>query len=332
MKTYRKLFTLTLLCCSTALFAQQGNHAQTDSLLKQGVMLNDAGKFADAIAKYDEVLKTEPNNMTAMYEKGFSLSVAGKSDEAIPCFEKVIASHQMPNAYVALANIYDNRSDFAQAEKYYQQGIAAFPNYGSLWYNLGLSYIRQKKYTQAEAAATESIKLNPKHVASYQVYGYATYFQGKNAMALMGISNFLMFTPPPQQARVAAAIIRQILKGAPNPGADPLAKTQQETIAKAVASATAGKTDLKAADSVSLQLTSAFKAIKGQSDQYNSPFFDRYFGGFFGAMAESNYMDVFTHVITVSLAPQENIAWLKSHTDDAKAFNVWLASQKRVMN
>jgi len=175
MKTYHKLWlALTLmLFCSTVLLAQQGgSHTQTDSLLKQGVALNDAGKFADAIAKYDEVLKTDPNNITAMYEKGFSLSAAGKNDEAILCFEKVIASRQMPNAYVALANIYDNRSDFARAEKYYQQGIATFPNYGSLWYNLGLSYIRQKKYTQAEAAATESIKINPKHVASYQVYGY----------------------------------------------------------------------------------------------------------------------------------------------------------------
>lgn len=330
MKTYRSLLLVTaLLFYPPFLFAQQGAHAQTDSLLKQGVTLNDAGKFAEAIAKYDEVLKTEPNNITAMYEKGFSLSVSGKADEAIPCFEKVIASHQLPNAYVALANIYDNRSDFAQAEKYYQQGIAAFPNYGSLWYNLGLSYIRQKKYNQAEAAAIESIKLNPKHVASYQVYGYATYFQGKNAMALMGLSNFLMFNPPPQQARVGATMVRRILNGTSNQGTDPLAKIQQETIARAVASATSGKANLKTADSVSLQLTSSFKAIKEQSARYSSPFFAKFFGDFFGAMAESNYMDVFSRVITVSLAPQENIGWLKSHADDAKAFNVWLSTQKR---
>jgi len=330
MRPYRSLsLVVALLFYSAVLFAQQTTHAPIDSLLKQGVTLNDAGKFAEAVAKYDEVLKTEPNNMTAMYEKGFSLSIAGKNDEAIPCFEKVIASRQIANAYVALANIYDNRNDFVQAEKYYQQGIAAFPNYGSLWFNLGLSYMRQKKYSQAEAAAIESIKLNPKHVASYQVYGYATYFQGKSAMALMGISNFLMFNPSPQQARVGATIVRQITNGVPNSGTDPLAKIQQETIAKAVGAATTGKANLKAVDSVSLQLTSAFKAIKEQSGQYSSPFFEKFFGDFFGAMANSNYMDVFAHVITVSLSPQENLAWLKSHIDDAKAFNVWLSAQKR---
>jgi len=332
MKPYRKaLLVLVILVYQTALFAQS-LPPHLDSLMKAGVILNDQGKFAEAIAKYEEVLKAEPNNMTALYEKGFSLSAAGKNDEAIPCFETVIASHQLPNAYVALANIYDNRSDFAQAEKYYQQGIAVFPNYGGLWYNLGLSYVKQKKYAQAESAAVESIKINPKHAGSYQVYGYSTYFQGKTAMALMCLSNFLLFNPPQQQARVSAIIVKQILSGAPNPQTDPVAKAQQETIAKAVASSLAGKTNLKPVDSVNLELTSAFKAIKDQSGQYNSTFFARYFGDFFGAIGESNNMDVFTHVITVSLNPQENLAWLKAHPDDIKAFNTWLTTQKRMMN
>ncbi|HEY9533047.1 MAG TPA: tetratricopeptide repeat protein [Mucilaginibacter sp.] len=321
---------MTFLICSAVLFAQNKNPG-VDSLLKQGVALNDAGKFAEAITKYDEALKIEPNNMTALYEKGYTLSVSGKADEAIPCFEKVIASRQMPNAYVALANIYDTRGDFTQAEKYYTQGIAAYPNYGSLWYNLGLCYLHQKKYEQAGAAAVESIKINQKHVASYQIYGFANYFQGKNAMALLGLSNFLMLVPPIQQGRVASAIVKQILNAKPDAKAEPMAKMQQEIIAKAVASATVGKTDLKGADSVSLQLKSAFKAINEQSAQYKSAFFEKYFGDFFGALANSDHMDVFTRVITVGLWPQENVIWLGTHIDGLKTYDAWKSSQTRVI-
>lgn len=329
MKTcHRLLLTLTFLICSAVLFAQNKNPG-VDSLLKQGVALNDAGKFAEAIAKYDEALKIEPNNMTALYEKGYTLSVSGKPAEAIPCFEKVIASRQMPNAYVALANIYDTRGDFTQAEKYYTQGIAAYPNYGSLWYNLGLCYLHQKLYPQAQSAATRSIKLNQKHAASYQIYGVAAYFQDKNAEALMGLSNFLLFNPPPQQAKVACVLVRGILVASPSPNAGPVAKMQQETIAKAATSATAGKTNLTAADSLTMQLTAVYKAIKAQEDQYGSVFFSKYFGNYFGDVADSNYMDIFTRFITVSLSPHDNLAWLKAHQDDIKAFNAWLKTEKR---
>lgn len=331
MKTFRKIqLSLVLVFCSAFLFGQR-LPPHLDSLMKAGVALNDQGKFDDAIARYDEVLKAEPNYIIALYEKGFSLSAAGRGDDAIPCFEKVIASHQVPNAYAALANIYDNRGDYVQAEKYYQQGIAAFPNYGSLWYNLGLCYLHQKKYQQAESAAVESIKMNPKHTASYQVYGFANYFQGKNAMALLGLSNFLMLLPPMQQGKVASAIVKQILNAKPDPKAGPIAKMQQEAIAKAAVSATEGKTGLNGADSISLQLKSVFKAVNEQAAQYNSPFFEKYFAGFFGAMANTEHMDIFARVITVGLWPQDNVIWLGAHVDGLKNYDTWKNTQTRVM-
>ncbi|WP_214073781.1 tetratricopeptide repeat protein [Mucilaginibacter sp. dw_454] len=329
MKSYHKLLlTLSLFICSVASFAQQ-LPPHLDSLMKAGLKLSDAGKFAEAIANYDEVLKAAPDNMGVLYEKGFTLSVSGKNDDAVPLFEKVIAIAKMPQAYAALANIYDVKGDFDKATKYYTEGIAVSPRDRNLWFNLAVSYTRQKKYTQAEQAATESIKIDRRHAGSHHIYAVACYLQGKNAQALLGFSNFLMLGPPPRQAAPDCMFIKAILHANPDPKADAMAKLQQETIAQAVTSSTAGKTNLTATDSLTMQLTAAYKAIKTQEDQYGSPFFSKYFGNFFGDIAATDYMDVYTRFVSVSLSPQENLAWLKAHPDNIKAFNTWLNTEKR---
>jgi len=44
---------------------------QFSDLIKQGVQLNDQGKYTEAIDKYNEALKLEPENAQANYEMAF---------------------------------------------------------------------------------------------------------------------------------------------------------------------------------------------------------------------------------------------------------------------
>lgn len=330
MQFYRKiLLTLMLLFCSAIIYAQENKQADVNALLKEGVALNDAGKYAEAIAKYEQILKADPNNMTALYEKAFTLTAWGKPDDAIPCFEKIIATTNSPTAYVGLANIYDNKGDFAKAKSMYLKGLAVAPKNNNLWFNLSVWYARQKDYVQSQSAAAEAIKGDMKHANSYRNYAVAAYQQGKNAEALLALSNYLTFGVQPNQARGACGIIKEILNASPNPSAVGIAKMEQQTIATASAAALAGKTNLTQIDSLTLQLTAVYKAIKQQQDQYGSVFFSKYFGNYFGTIADTPYMDIFTRFITVSLAVQENLAWLKARPDYIKEFNTWSATQKR---
>jgi Tfp pilus assembly protein PilF len=331
MKTCRSLlFTLTLSICVNTLFAQtQASH--TDSLMRSGIALTDAGKFTEAIAKYDEVLRAMPGAKPVLYEKATTLTAMGKYDDAIAIFEKLLADTKTPNIYAGIGDAYDMKGDYQTASNYYLKGIAQWPKDRNLWFNLSVCYTRQKKYPQAQGAAAEAIKADPRHFTSYRNYAIAAYLQGRNAEALLGLSNYLVFPMPPNQSAGACQILRQILRASPKPDVEPIAKLQQETIANAVGAATVGKENLKPIDSLNLQLTAVYKAIKAQEDQYGSPFFSKYFGNYFGDIATSNYMDVFTHVVAISLSPQENLAWLKGRLDDVKSFNQWLASQKRVM-
>jgi tetratricopeptide (TPR) repeat protein len=44
-------------------------------LIKEGVALHDRGDYDGAIAKYEEVLKDNPNNVLALYEQSYSYSM-----------------------------------------------------------------------------------------------------------------------------------------------------------------------------------------------------------------------------------------------------------------
>lgn len=47
--------------------AQSGENSAV--LLKKGITLHDKGDYAGAIKVYDEILKTEPENIEVLYEK-----------------------------------------------------------------------------------------------------------------------------------------------------------------------------------------------------------------------------------------------------------------------
>jgi tetratricopeptide (TPR) repeat protein len=345
MSIYCKLpITLLLLFCSITIFAQ-GKKTEANALIKQGAALHDAGKFADAIAKYDEALKVDPDNTGATYEKAFSLHALGKDDEGIPLLEKVIKENTEPGAYNLLGNIYDDKKDFDKSISYYNKGIAAFPKYQRLYYNLSVSYLFQKKYAEAEAAATEAIKLDQRHASSHRAYAMATYNEGKHVNSLLAWCNFLIIEPQTQRSVEACNYIKHILyanvKGNNMTvgGTDEQTRAQQMTIALgvsgglAISNAEAAKkgngTPVTALDSLSIPLQYIFKITDEKRDPGVSVFFNKYYAQFFGALAKTEYMDSFVRYITLSVFRNDDIAWLKEHQDNIKALTVWVNTYKR---
>src|SRR6478672_13201398 len=51
--------------------------------IEAGIKLHDAGKFEEAIAKYEEVLKLSPANMTALYELAYSFSANKEYEKSL---------------------------------------------------------------------------------------------------------------------------------------------------------------------------------------------------------------------------------------------------------
>ena len=61
-----------------------------NQLHKKAVKLFEQKRYIEAIAYYDEILKLEPNDFTALEMKAHSLHYSGKDEEAVTCFKKAI--------------------------------------------------------------------------------------------------------------------------------------------------------------------------------------------------------------------------------------------------
>jgi tetratricopeptide (TPR) repeat protein len=210
-KYYILLILLTLGCQN--IFAQNSEDAH--ALVKEGVQLNDVGKYAEAIAKYNEALKLDPNNLYANFEMAYSLFTSNKGNDGIPYLQKVIAAGTSltPGAYDLLGSIYDRDNQKDKAIEAYNAGIKANPAYQRLYYNLGLVYFRYKDYAEAEKNAIEAIKLDPKHASSQRMYALVCFHQNKRVPALLGFCSFILLEPNTARSVEAYNNIQHILQG-----------------------------------------------------------------------------------------------------------------------
>ena len=104
---YNSLLTAMLVFSFSSIFCQAAGSA--DSLVRQGVELGHKGKYTDAIAKFDEALKREPDNQMANYEMAYNLFVSGKQKVALPYLEKVVKLNpKAGGAFEMLGTVYDD--------------------------------------------------------------------------------------------------------------------------------------------------------------------------------------------------------------------------------
>jgi tetratricopeptide (TPR) repeat protein len=334
----KTVLTLLPLFCSGFLFAQNKNSA-AGLLLKQGIALHDAKKFNEAIAKYDEALKLEPDNFSILYEKGFSLFSSGKTDQAVPILEKVAASNKEPGAYDVLGSIFDDKNECEKAAKYYQAGIDAFPNYQRLRFNLSICYFRQNKYVEAEQASVKAIKLDPTHASSQRIYALATYEQGKHLNSLMAWCSFLLMEPQSERSVEACKYLKHILYyGIKDSNITLTANKDNQAdnlkIAIAATSGLALANKINGAlatslDSLILPLAYILKMGNQPKDAATPTFFSKFFADYFKALSATEYITAFSRYITLSTYRSENVAWLKAHEPEVKGLSAWVNSTKR---
>ncbi len=337
MKTFHKL--LLILFC---LFICSSAFSQTDidkkALLKQGIALNDSGKYDEALAKYSQIIKADPYFEDAYYETAYTLSAQGKEKDAIPFLVKLLALN--PNSaegFDMLGNIYDDLGQSDKAIEYYLQGIKVDSGYQRLHFNLAITYYRIKKYPESEDAAIRAIKLDPKHASSQRVYAMATYKEKKRGCSLMAWCSFLLLEPQSKRSSEAMAYVKNIVnfgitrkdEKSINISVNPDEGAGNLMMPMAVSTALDGKKNLSAVDSVQFQLKSLFEIGSTIADDKVKPFANNYYANYFENLAKSGNMPAFARYITLSIYKDENLAWFKDHDKELKDFQKWLADTKR---
>jgi len=343
MKNLNRLIWLAVIICfaATDLLAQTNT---ADSLIKQGTALHDQRKYDEAIAIYDQVLKTEPGYWKVNYEKGFTLYVSGKGKDAVPFLETALKT--TPNkgeTYDLLGSIYDDSNEPDKAITYYQKGIDAEPNNERLRFNLGVSYLRQNKNIEAERSEIEAIKLDPKHASAQRIYGLAVYNEGKKVCAVMAFCNFLLIEPQTQRSKQVYGYLEKIFKneeGKKNINLtldsvtkeiSPMSMANMSVNLAASARVELAKKDVDSVSNLELALKMIFETTGKLLDKPTTKrdFFWNFYADFFYKLAESGNLPAFTRYISLSAHKDEDLAWFKDNKKQLDDLDLWVRSTTR---
>jgi tetratricopeptide (TPR) repeat protein len=152
--------------------------------LQLGLVYEQAARYDDAVAQFDQVLKAAPDSKDALLGKGFALMTQGELDKAIVPLTAVVKATR--------------KGEFAGADS---QLAAAY-------FYLGVIGVKQNRPDVALTQLGHALKIEPTDSdAMYQV-GLAQLQQGKPAAAVATFRDALRFVPtgwcePYQQLQVA---------------------------------------------------------------------------------------------------------------------------------
>ncbi len=119
---------------------------------------------------YDQVIKLDPDNATALNNYGYMLAELGKRlDEAEKMITKAIKIRpNEPAFWDSLGWVYYQRGEYKKALKWVEKAVKAQPNDAELRYHLGMIYWKLNDREKALRELREAVKLDPRHSEAYE--------------------------------------------------------------------------------------------------------------------------------------------------------------------
>lgn len=190
-------------------------------LIDEGVKLHDAGKYDEAIEKYAQVLKENPDCDQAIYELAFSAQTKQDHAKALEYGYRLIKykSNLGSADYAIIGNSLDDTGKSKEAVDFYRAALkmlnddktAGIPK-ALIGYNLGISYSRLGKFVEAREAmknaAIANFSFASPHLALAKLFRAGKY----KIPSLLAACRFVTLEQATPRAKEAVSIIREILK------------------------------------------------------------------------------------------------------------------------
>ena len=137
-------------------------------LLGLGYAYQQAGRLADALARYDEVLAIAPDNLAARFNRGVVLDELGRT---------------------------------AEADRAYWDLLILAPDHVLTAKMLGERYVERGEYVSALLALEGAVEAEPRYADLQYLAGYASEQLGKRGAAARYYRGALMYAPDHEGAR-----------------------------------------------------------------------------------------------------------------------------------
>jgi arylsulfatase A-like enzyme/Tfp pilus assembly protein PilF len=153
--------------------------------LQEGEQLLEAGRNADAVQRFEEVLAIEPDNRFAVLRSGIALLKDGRIEKAIDRLERsTVLDPNRAEAHYALADAFMRNGSSQRAAVHWQEVVRLQPRRGEAWFNLGVAASRSDAAAEALSAFRTAVELEPDEAPMLAALAQAEAGAGNHAAAI----------------------------------------------------------------------------------------------------------------------------------------------------
>ena len=204
------------------------------ALIDEGNALEEQGRTAEAMARYEAAVQADPTCARAHLNRGNFFLATARIDEAGRAYEQAIAcdpryaaahfnmgnlncrvgayEHALQNyqaaariksdfadAFVAMANALDNLGRRREAIESYQRALTINPGYAQVHFNLSVLARSEGQHEQAAASLRKAIELRPDYSEAHHALGTALSSLGQLDAAETCLRRALSIAPGSEQ-------------------------------------------------------------------------------------------------------------------------------------
>lgn len=314
---------------------------QQQQLMREGVALHNKRDYDGAISRYQEVLKENPNNGSALYEMAFAYSMKKDYSKSMEYAYKAAQyrGDTLPLVYTLIGNNLDETGNPKKAIEVYKMGIKNLPPHFMLHFNLAVTYSRQGQLEDARAEVKKAVALNPKHTTSHFLLS-TLFIKGNYKMpALLAASRFLVLEPNSQRSAAALQIVHGVMQGGVSRGnnpneinifVDPSPKKDEGDfsavemfIGLGKAASLTEKNKGKSAIQLLVEQFESLFTMLGETKAERSKFTWSYYVPYFLEMKKRGLVEPFVYIIYLTSNDPEVRQWLQENETRVREFLAW---------
>ncbi len=167
-----------------------------------GLCYSRRNMLLEAAGEFNKALTLDPNFSASLHNLGSIMYRQNKYDDAINFYKKALAVKESdPEVLVNLASVYRDKAtyvggktkdaDFTSAISLYLRALESSPSFAPAHNNLGLCYLRLRRFNEAEQEVQRAVELKNDYSAAYFNLGLIFQAQQKLPEAVAAYQNSL---------------------------------------------------------------------------------------------------------------------------------------------
>jgi len=209
--------TITLALLSVVLVtAAAGAESPGRELVREGIALHEAGRYAEAIERFQRALQAAPHDELALYELANTYFYARQLDRCVETAKKALAEHGElgANLHSLLGSCLSDQGKDREAITVFEAGLRSYSDNALLNFNAAVTYGELHADDDAVSCLRRAIAAEPGYASPYLLLGNTLARQGRYSVAVFSTLRFLMAEPAsPRSAGAAKDLFAHLYAG-----------------------------------------------------------------------------------------------------------------------